>query len=106
MTEKLKPCPAGHTETPEIGQIRGAGGTWVMNCGNIACDWQVNAPTRAEAFKAWNTRAEPPRREWVGLTDEELTEMHHIEQFGLFCDADEFKDIARAIESALKRHNT
>lgn len=29
-----------------------------MNCGNIACDWQVNAPTRAEAFKAWNARAE------------------------------------------------
>lgn len=51
-------------------------------------------------------RATPPAREWVGLTDEELTEMHHIEQFGLFCDEDEFHDIARAIEAALKRRNT
>ena len=32
------------------------------------------------------------------LTDDELREIHHIEEFGLFCDADEFIDIARHIE--------
>lgn len=32
------------------------------------------------------------------LTDEELREIHHIEEFGLFCDVDEFIDIARHIE--------
>ena len=47
-----------------------------------------------------------PAREWVGLTDEELAEMHHLDQFGLFCDADEFHDIARAIEAKLKAKNT
>ena len=50
--------------------------------------------------------AAPPAREWVGLTDEELAEMHHLDQFGLFCDADEFHDIARAIEAALREKNT
>lgn len=50
--------------------------------------------------------AAPPAREWVGLTDGELAEMHHLDQFGLFCDADEFHDIARAIEAALRVKNT
>jgi hypothetical protein len=47
----------------------------------------------------------PPRREWVSLTDEELRKMHHEDQFGLFCDYDEFEQIARAIEAALKEKN-
>lgn len=34
------------------------------------------------------------------LTDEQLKKMHHEDQFGLFCDYDEFEQIARAIEAA------
>ena len=34
------------------------------------------------------------------LTDELLRKMHHEDQFGLFCDYDEFEQIARAIEAA------
>lgn len=34
------------------------------------------------------------------LTDEALKRMHHEDQFGLFCDYDEFEQIARAIEAA------
>lgn len=40
----------------------------------------------------------PPRRN--PLTHELLRKMHHEDQFGLFCDYDEFEQIARAIESA------
>ena len=34
------------------------------------------------------------------LMDELLRKMHHEDQFGLFCDYDEFEQIARAIEAA------
>jgi hypothetical protein len=40
----------------------------------------------------------PPQRK--PLTDEMLRKMHHEDQFGLFCDYDEFEQIARAIEAA------
>ena len=38
----------------------------------------------------------PPQR--GPLTDERLRKMHHEDQFGLFCDYDEFEQIARAVE--------
>ena len=34
------------------------------------------------------------------LTDDFLRKLHHVDQFGLFCDYDEFEQIARAIEAA------
>ena len=34
------------------------------------------------------------------LTSEQLQLLHHIEEFGLFCDYDEFEQIARTIEFA------
>ena len=34
------------------------------------------------------------------LTNDLLRKMHHEDQFGLFCDYDEFEQIARAIEAA------
>ena len=34
------------------------------------------------------------------LTDEFLRKLHHIEEFKLFCDYDDFEQIARAIEAA------
>ena len=46
------------------------------------------------------------RSAWVGLTDELLRKMHHEDEFGLFCDYDEFEQIARAIEAKLKEKNT
>jgi hypothetical protein len=47
----------------------------------------------------------PPRREWLSLTDEQLRKLYHEDQFGLFCDYDEFEQIARAIEVACKEKN-
>ena len=34
------------------------------------------------------------------LTDDELKTLHHIEEFGLFCDYEEFEQIARAVIAA------
>jgi hypothetical protein len=60
-----------------------------------------------EAFNAGCASAQQaePVREWQGLTDEQLRKMHHEDQFGLFCDYDEFEQIARAVEQALKEKN-
>lgn len=43
---------------------------------------------------------EPVQPERVSLTEEQLKQIHHIEEFGLFCDYSEFEQIARAIELA------
>jgi hypothetical protein len=51
--------------------------------------------------------AHPPRREWVSLTEEELAELARQEQLLLICDdSDALREIARAIEQALKERNT
>ena len=47
----------------------------------------------------------PLTLEWVGLTDEEITELHHeikVRLMGTF----DTKDIYRAVEQALKEKNT
>jgi hypothetical protein len=49
----------------------------------------------------------PPRREWVSLTEEGLAELARQEQLLLICDdSDALREIARAIEAALKERNT
>lgn len=55
--------------------------------------------------KTWDTAqreawGEPPRREWVGLTDEEL---HGVIRAGGY---DSMEEFARAIEAKLKEKNT
>jgi hypothetical protein len=48
-----------------------------------------------------------PRREWVSLTEEELAELARQEELLLICDDfDALREIARAIEAALKERNT
>jgi hypothetical protein len=46
-----------------------------------------------------------PEREWVGLTDEEIVELHHeikVQLMGTY----KTEDIYRAIEAKLKEKNT
>ncbi len=46
-----------------------------------------------------------PKQEWVGLTDEEITELHHkikVQLMGAY----KTEDIYRAIEAKLKEKNT
>ena len=59
-------------------------------------DWMTNYPD-AELTKLYTA---PPQREWVGLTDEEITET--LKAFGL----GERAALARAIETKLKEKNT
>ena len=49
--------------------------------------------------------ATPPAAQRKPLTDELLRKMHHEDEFGLFCDYDEFEQIARAIEAKFKEKN-
>ena len=88
-------------------------------------DLFVLLPTQQEPERSWFTIAEfnelankylaenpncvmpteEPEREWVGLTDEEITELHHeikVRLMGTF----DTKDIYRAVEQALKEKNT
>ncbi len=58
-------------------------------------------------FKRWFDEqlaeaASPPQAPAQRLTDERLRQMHHLEEFGLFCDFAEFEQIARAIEDAVR----
>lgn len=52
------------------------------------------------ALLAAAPKAGPAQPERVPLTEEQLKQIHHIEEFGLFCDYSEFEQIARAIELA------
>jgi hypothetical protein len=42
--------------------------------------------------------AKPEAQQPKGLTTERLRQMHHEDEFGLFCDFDDFEQIARAVE--------
>ena len=51
--------------------------------------------TVVQGRAALASAAQPER---VPLTEAQLKQIHHIEEFGLFCDYSEFEQIARAIE--------
>ena len=53
--------------------------------------------TVVQGRAALASAAQPER---VPLTEAQLKQIHHIEEFGLFCDYSEFEQIARAIELA------
>jgi NAD(P)-dependent dehydrogenase (short-subunit alcohol dehydrogenase family) len=68
--------------------------------------WDPKAEELSEnirTFLAAEPEAEPVA--WIDITDEELEDMHEEDQFGLFCDADEFVDIARAVIAKFKYRN-
>jgi len=62
----------------------------------------VNDSTRTPAVYRAMIAAAPKavQSERVPLTEAQLKQIHHIEEFGLFCDYSEFEQIARAIELA------
>ena len=51
-----------------------------------------------------DTHQSPPKREWVGLTDEEIAELHYEIKVRLM-GAYKTEDIYRAIEAKLKEKN-
>ena len=61
--------------------------------------------TTYKADKVWPLYTAPPKREWVGLTDEEVSEIIDREIGFNSCWGPEEK-FARAIEQALKEKNT
>jgi hypothetical protein len=78
------------------------------------CDGIANR-TMAEKQKGWDMervallqkiKAHPPRREWQGLTDDELGELMHDSCGYPMCPNGDDLAFARAIEQALKERNT
>jgi len=64
---------------------------------DAACRDETVRQLRAENERLRTQQAEPVRKP---LTAALLRAMHHEDQFGLFCDYDEFEQIARAVEQA------
>lgn len=60
----------------------------------------VNCTGDKEIDKADSDRGITSPQEAHPLSDEFLRKMHHEYLFGLFCDYDDFEQIARAIERA------
>jgi hypothetical protein len=80
--------------------------------GATQCIVRWFAETPAGWVGAWDREAlerftaHPPRREWRGLTEEGLAEIARQEQLLLVCDdLDALREIARAIEAALRSKN-
>lgn len=67
----------------------------------IAAQQNIDDADAALNWLAVAPKAEPVQRsDRAPLTETQLRKLHHIEEFGLFCDYDEFEQIARAIEAA------
>ena len=64
-------------------------------CRSHFCDLSCKEPKHLQA----------PQRAWVGLTDEEITELHHEIKVRLM-GAYKTEDIYRAIEAKLREKNT
>ena len=68
-------------------------------------DEEFNRIEREAAMRKEAVRSTVARREWVGLTDEEIDALHmevKVQLMGTF----DTKDIYRAIEALLKEKNT
>ena len=66
---------------------------------------QANCAPPSWLVDAVNNATTPPQRTWVGLTDEEITGLHHeikVRLMGTY----KTEDIYRAIEAKLKEKNT
>jgi len=77
----------------------------------LSVDW---TPEEDEAFNEVEKQSNlgkqilqeiKPKREWVGLTDEEIDQLV-VSELGLDADADIMHNFARAIEARLKEKNT
>lgn len=102
------PCPfcgANDGLTMTDGSTYRWGYAYCSNCGASAGETRRAYPDDGEWYKdaiqQWNQRATPPRREWVGLTQQDIDIAFDDTQEG-----GGFDDFARAIEAKLKEKNT
>ena len=66
----------------------------------------MDAMSASKGAKATPFYAKPPRREWVGLTDEEIIETYEEACREHFDDLNRVRHHARAIEAKLKEKNS
>ena len=71
MTDKLKPCPAGHSATLKENMD---GRSWV-SCDDEGCSWLMEVKlTPEDAVSVWNDRSEDAEIERLRKEVEELKE--------------------------------
>jgi hypothetical protein len=107
----IEPCPfCGHIglnfsdgSTYRWGEAScsGCGAT----CGEVRRKYPDKGEWHQEAIKEWNTRA---KREWVGLTHEEVKKIVDLNTegdygYGIWCNG---RAVARDVEAKLKEKNT
>ena len=63
----------------------------------------AKSPTETEDVAIYTT---PPKREWVGLMDEDIWEAYMESPVELDCSTDELYAISRTVEAKLKEKNT
>ena len=71
---------------------------WITKGGTGELWWHKGSKSDIPLYE------EPQKRKWVGLTDEEITELHHkikVRLMGTY----KTEDIYRAIEAKLKEKN-
>ena len=70
MTEKLKPCPAGHGD---VRIYQTYDGWFKVTCGSADCDWEMcEYATEEVAARFWNDRPEDAEIERLRKEVEEL----------------------------------
>lgn len=85
-----KQCPKTQPEPEPV--------AWISNSSARMIHWSGDTPAYGEDWKPLYT--EPPKKEWVGLTDEEISEIYND------CDDWEHYEYERAIEAKLKEKNS
>ena len=73
--------------------------------GGTPLPWKPEELLRKEYERGYADAMNWPERPWVGLTDEEITELHHeikVRLMGTY----KTEDIYRTIEAKLKEKNT
>jgi hypothetical protein len=108
------PCPfCGHIgldfsdgETYRWG-VASCGGCGA-SCGDVRREYPDKSEWHIEAIAEWNRRSPAAQRQWVGLTDEEITAIVREAARGAAIkrDGSTSERIAQAVEAKLKEKNT
>jgi hypothetical protein len=107
------PCPfCGHIgldfsdgETYRWG-VASCGGCGA-SCGEVRREYPGKSGWHTEAIAEWNRRSPAAQRQWVGLTDEEISEAYNAaSRKALYRMGTTREDVYEAIEAKLKEKNT
>ena len=94
LAETSREIEQAEKQAPVAVMELGKGGWDIVE--SVDVDWLVTLPFGTKLYAA------PPSKPWVTLAEDRLRQIHTEDQFGLFCDFEEFLAIARTIETVSK----